>query len=84
MIRNMNKNKLVFLLAVVCAIGCSSMPDNPGENYKPPTDATFDQQIEKVKADPNLTEDAKANAIKGIEMSRAMSRGGGQAAGKPK
>lgn len=77
----------MLLLAVAAAAitaGCNTMPDNPGDTYKPPTSQTFDDQIAKVNADPNLTEAQKQQAIRGIEMGRAMSQGGGKSSGKPK
>jgi hypothetical protein len=76
--------RTLFLASIVmvAAVGCNTMPDNPGDNFKKPTASTFDDQIAKVKADPSLSEDAKAQAIKGIEMSRAMSQGSSQGAGK--
>lgn len=64
------------------SFGCSPMPGNPAENYSPPTPQTFDSQIEKIKADPNMTEDAKAQAIRGIEMAKNMSRQGGKTSGR--
>lgn len=77
-------NRLAILIGLaLCAtlIGCGDgMPDNPP--YTKPTAQTFDDQIAKVNADPNMSEQAKQQAIKGIEMARSMSQQGGQKSGK--
>lgn len=81
-INTMNRLAILVGLALCAAvIGCGDgMPDNPP--YTKPSAQTFDDQIAKVKADPNMSEQAKQQAIKGIEMARSMSQQGGQKAGK--
>ena len=73
---------LVTAAVAAVVVGCNPMPGNPAEDYTPPSEAGFDQQIEKIKADPNMTEDAKQHAIQGIEMAKRMTQQGGKGAGK--
>jgi hypothetical protein len=63
-------------------VGCNPMPGNPAENYTPPSESSFDEQIAKVKADPSMSENAKTQAIRGIETAKAMTHQGGKAAGR--
>lgn len=67
--------KKLFLLPLlmVTLVGPGCMP-GPDEGTPPVTRtaADFDAQIEKIKADPNMTEQAKQGAIQGIEMSKRM------------
>ncbi len=80
--RLMKRTVLISLLALVALVGCGEGPaDNPPATVITPE--MIDAQIAKVKADPNLSEEAKQGAIRGIEMGRQMSQQGGQGSGKP-
>ena len=75
-------------LALAALAGATLLPlavlggcDGPADNGPPPakvSEQTFEDQIAKVNADPNLTPEAKRNAIAGIEMAKRMREAGGQ------
>jgi len=60
----------LFLASAVVAglVGCQGEPDN-GPPPVVKTQATIDAQIQKIKADPNMSEQAKEGAIRGIQSS---------------
>lgn len=76
--------KLVLPVVIACTLigGCGDSSDS-GTPVKKMTDADYDDQIEKIKNDPSMNEQAKQGAIGGIEMARNMNKQGGQGAGKP-
>jgi hypothetical protein len=57
----MKRYTLVLLAgAVVALVGCAEDQGSGNPNQAPPTQASIDEEIKKIDADPNMPEQAKA------------------------
>lgn len=76
---------LIASAAIAALVGCEGQPDN-GPPPVVKTQATIDAQIAKIKADPNMSEQAKAGAIRGIQAGFDASKraDGSMRQGKPR